>query len=62
MLSPGRRHIECQQERLERRIDDLASKLQNFDPRTARELLDAAGLKPNAQGIRLSIAKARSFR
>jgi peptide/nickel transport system substrate-binding protein len=37
------------------RYYDPASKLQEYNPRAAQDLLDAAGLKPNAQGIRLSI-------
>jgi peptide/nickel transport system substrate-binding protein len=37
------------------RFYDPSSKLQDYNPRTAQDLLDAAGLKPNAQGIRLSI-------
>jgi peptide/nickel transport system substrate-binding protein len=37
------------------RFYDPSSKLQDYNPRTAQELLDAAGLKPNAQGIRLSV-------
>jgi peptide/nickel transport system substrate-binding protein len=37
------------------RFHDPSSKLQDFNPRAAQELLDAAGLKPNAQGIRLSV-------
>jgi peptide/nickel transport system substrate-binding protein len=37
------------------RFYDPASKLQDYNPRAAQDLLDAAGLKPNAQGIRLSV-------
>src|SRR6266568_3979856 len=37
------------------RFYDPASKLQAHDPRAATQLLDAAGLKPNAQGIRFSV-------
>jgi peptide/nickel transport system substrate-binding protein len=35
--------------------DPAVAKLQPHDPRKAMELLDAAGLKPNAQGVRFTI-------
>ena len=37
------------------RFRDPTTKLQDYDPKKAIELLDAAGLKPNAQGVRFSI-------
>jgi peptide/nickel transport system substrate-binding protein len=37
------------------RFYDPASKLQAHDPKAAMQLLDAAGLKPNAQGVRFSL-------
>lgn len=37
------------------RFHDPASKLPAHDPRAAAALLDAAGLRPNAQGVRFSI-------
>lgn len=37
------------------RFHDPQSKLPNHDPRAAAALLDAAGLMPNAQGVRFSI-------
>ncbi len=37
------------------RFYDKASKLQGYDPKAASALLDAAGLKPNAQGIRFTL-------
>ena len=37
------------------RFHDAGLKLERFDPRAATALLDAAGLKPNAQGIRFTI-------
>src|SRR5713226_1978667 len=37
------------------RFYDPASKLQAHDPRAATQLLDAAGLKPNAQGVRFTV-------
>ncbi|WP_111397136.1 ABC transporter substrate-binding protein [Humitalea rosea] len=37
------------------RFHDPAVKLPPYDPRAAMQLLDAAGLRPNAQGVRASI-------
>jgi peptide/nickel transport system substrate-binding protein len=37
------------------RFHDPSVRLQNFDPRAAMQLLDAAGLRPNAQGVRATI-------
>ena len=37
------------------RFYDGSNKLQAYDPKAAAALLDAAGLKPNAQGIRFTI-------
>jgi peptide/nickel transport system substrate-binding protein len=37
------------------RFHDPSAKLQAFDPGAAKQLLDAAGLKPNAQGVRFTI-------
>ncbi len=35
--------------------DPAVAKLQPYDPRTANQLLDAAGLKPDAKGVRFTI-------
>ncbi len=37
------------------RFYDPNVKLPGYDPRAAQQLLDAAGLKPNAQGVRFSV-------
>jgi peptide/nickel transport system substrate-binding protein len=37
------------------RFHDPSVRLQAYDPRAAQQLLDAAGLRPNAQGVRASI-------
>jgi peptide/nickel transport system substrate-binding protein len=37
------------------RFHDASVKLPGYDPRAAQQLLDAAGLRPNAQGVRASI-------
>jgi len=37
------------------RFHDPSVRLQAYDPRAAQQLLDAAGLRPNAQGVRTSI-------
>jgi peptide/nickel transport system substrate-binding protein len=37
------------------RFHDPSVRLPNYDPRAATQLLDAAGLRPNAQGVRATI-------
>jgi peptide/nickel transport system substrate-binding protein len=37
------------------RFHDPSVRLQAYDPRAAQQLLDAAGLRPNAQGVRATI-------